>query len=293
MILSARSTRLPITDERFRLVQCSECGLVYVNPRPNPQELQGYYSKEYYESNWSVVGELDSRLFLDLNRRIEYVGRYKKSGRVLDVGCGSGDFLGEMKAIGWDVYGVDASRSACDRAVAKIGTNIYCGSLDDCHFVGEFFDVVTMWHVLEHVDDPNATIKEIGRILKNDGLLILEVPNIDSPIYKATRQYYSALDVPRHLIHFSLKTIERLIVRNGFRIIMVNSQTLEMPLIFFHSFLNMLKFGYELSPTKRRFLVILFSPLLITATIEQRMLSLVLPINDVVRVTASKDKEIV
>jgi SAM-dependent methyltransferase len=134
---------------------------------------------------------------------------------LLDVGCGNGDFLASLRERGWEVFGTDFSNAACEFARAK-GISVHQGPLASAGFSDKLFDVVTLWHVLEHLPDPTAELIEIRRILRDDGLLIIQVPNSKSITLKLTGIHWLPLDLPRHLQHFTPLTLNQLLKQTGF-----------------------------------------------------------------------------
>jgi 2-polyprenyl-3-methyl-5-hydroxy-6-metoxy-1,4-benzoquinol methylase len=198
----------------FKVRQCSRCGLVCLNPRP--ENIIHYY-REYHKR--SPEPEKDIFHFLSSNR-VKKIKRFKKRGRILDIGCGFGNFLFQMSKEGWEVYGNDISQVACDSARTKFGLkNIYDGELLALNFPENFFDVITLWHVLEHLETPRETLQKIHRILKDDGLLIIESPDFSSPQSIFFKDKWQALELPRHLYHFSPKTLRKLLKSAKFEIV--------------------------------------------------------------------------
>jgi len=198
----------------FKVRRCSRCGLVCVNPRP--ENIIPYY-REYRKRSPEL--EKDIFHFLSSNR-LKKIKKYKKGGRILDVGCGSGKFLFEMSKEGWEVYGNDISDVACDNVRKEFGLkNIYHGELLALKFPEKFFDVITLWHVLEHLEKPRETLEKIHRILKDDGLLVIESPDFSSPQSIFFKDKWQALELPRHLYHFSPKTLRKLLKSAKFEIV--------------------------------------------------------------------------
>jgi len=198
----------------FKVRRCSRCELVCLNPRP---ENIIYYYREYHKR--SPEPKKDIFHFLSSNR-VKKIKRFKKGGRILDVGCGSGKFLFEMSREGWEVYGNDISDVACDNVRKEFGLkNIYPGELLALNLPENFFDVITLWHVLEHLETPLETLQKIHRILKDDGLLVIESPDFSSPQSKFFKDKWQALELPRHLYHFSGRTLKKLLKSAEFEIV--------------------------------------------------------------------------
>jgi SAM-dependent methyltransferase len=139
----------------------------------------------------------------------------RRQGRVLDVGCGNGDFLATLARRGWHVSGTDLSAVACDQARGK-GIVTHEGPLTEANLPATDFDVITLWHVLEHLPDPTVELAEARRLLRDDGLLVLEVPNSGTPTFRLCGKDWVCLDVPRHLQHFTPPTLQQLLRQAGF-----------------------------------------------------------------------------
>lgn len=158
------------------LVKCEECELVFRNPMPSDKTITDYCEKSYSDIfDEEKIRSHRQEIFLNF---LKNAIRYKSRGRrLLDVGCGYGFFLNLAKERGWEVYGVELSKDACQFAQRKLGLNIFCGGLKEAFFPSDYFNVVSLWNVLDHMTDPRQQLPEIKRILKNDGLLFLRLPN--------------------------------------------------------------------------------------------------------------------
>jgi 2-polyprenyl-3-methyl-5-hydroxy-6-metoxy-1,4-benzoquinol methylase len=214
--------------EVYTYVQCNKCQLAFLNPMPTREELDSVYTEIYdlYEAQENTFQDKIAHLLSQ--PRDEYIMSVRKSpGRILDVGCGIGTFLKKMGMRGWITHGVETSKWAADEAKKKIGQDkIFISQLNQCGFPDEYFDIVTLWHVLEHVDDPLGLIEEIHRILKKKGALVIEVPSLDSFCLKLFKESYSSLFVPEHLFYWSKNSLEILLKRGRFSI-----KKLDYPLV--------------------------------------------------------------
>jgi ubiquinone/menaquinone biosynthesis C-methylase UbiE len=191
---------------------------MFTNPRPETDNLLKYYESENYISHKDKPDNLIDKLYHlirnhTLKRKYYLVRKYhfltsinSHSPTILDIGCGTADFLNSFKNEGWKVYGVEPNNGA--RSIAKSRHNL---DIDDnsalLKYPDNHFDVITMWHVLEHIPDLNSHISLIKRLLKPEGTLIVAVPNAQSPDAQHYKQYWAAFDVPRHLYHFNKKSI--------------------------------------------------------------------------------------
>jgi SAM-dependent methyltransferase len=239
------------THERFKIVKCDDCGLIYLNPRPVKEIIGRYYPAESYYSyqdftdkrlnyrEWlkqaSLEGYYDSKnifkkflsgLFV---RSFMIVVPKEKKGRLLDIGCGSGEFLHQLKNFGWEVFGVEISQQSADMG-NKRGLNIFCGELGGADFPENYFDVVVLSQTLEHVYSPGAYLEKIHRLLKEGGLLIIGVPNIGCLEIQIFGRNCHALDVPRHLHFFSISSLRNYLEKYGFEVEKVLSKKFSLPL---------------------------------------------------------------
>jgi len=205
------------------VVRCSACRFLYVNPQPTSEELERLYSQEYYGTDAeSASGSLRHRLPV-FQRGVRIVGEIRTPGRILDVGCGNGDFLELARRAGWEAFGVDPSDHATGCARSR-GLNVTCGTLETAGYASEFFDVVTMWDVLEHLGNPRRAAEESRRLLKAGGFLVVRVPNTNFQLLKAFiregifRTKRDSMQANLHLNHFSPTTLRRLLTSTGFEI---------------------------------------------------------------------------
>ncbi|MCM8800416.1 MAG: class I SAM-dependent methyltransferase [Candidatus Omnitrophica bacterium] len=201
----------------FRIVKCKSCGLVYVNPRPIKQELFRYYLNEYQSRIYdnikmkkSFIWETPNQSMMELKARS--ILKYKKSGRILDVGCKDGLFLKFLKDLGWQTYGIELNPKAVQFAKERFGLDISCGDIEEASYPLQFFDVVSLIHSLEHLRDPVATLRKIHLILKEDGIVVIEVPNFGGFSSFIFRDKWLGISAPLHLYHFTRRTLEKILI---------------------------------------------------------------------------------
>jgi SAM-dependent methyltransferase len=211
-----------VTPRTFTLNSCSVCRCLFINPLPGDNEIAGFYPSQYW---WSAATPGLLKKVEGIYRRLALRGHVsfiqKAAGtrsqpHLLDVGCGSASLLALMKARGFRVIGVDFSREAAAVASTENGVQVIVGSLNDAAFSDASFDVVTLFHVMEHVTNPRDVLKEVARILKPDGSIVLQVPNIDSLQFRLFGSRWYGLDIPRHVIDYSTDAIFRLLSDSGF-----------------------------------------------------------------------------
>ncbi len=148
--------------------------------------------------------------YLEYRSRLNVIP-YSGEGKILDIGCGNGRYLTTMKKQGWQTYGIEINPKASKYAREELHLDVNTGDLLNCKYQDKFFDVITMRHSLEHLYEPILTLKEVKRILKDDGLLVIAVPNIDSFAAKVFKEYWHQLEVPIHLIAFTPDSITKML----------------------------------------------------------------------------------
>mgnify|MGYP001618602627 CR=1 FL=1 len=215
LLFGARDINYKITREEFSVVRCLVCGLVYLNPRPEESKLYQFYPDAYrpYHDKRTTIYRSSRELIESIYLEPEHPSKY-----VLDIGSGGGDFLAEIhkKDPTLALYGVDFDRRAVEAGREK-GFPIFCGSLEKANYPAEKFDEAHMSHFLEHVPDPLEALKETARILKPDGVLIITIPNFRSISRMIFGKYWYHLDAPRHLYHFTPRTLTAMLRKAGFR----------------------------------------------------------------------------
>ncbi|MGC2527389.1 MAG: class I SAM-dependent methyltransferase [Candidatus Acidiferrum sp.] len=199
-------------DEFFSVVECTQCGLGFLNPRPTITEIQKYYPSEYFEKPQT---KSNARY---LQRRFSAEARYLQAlesrgstKKLLDVGCATGDFPRFMIARGWDVEGVEVSAVADQIKDFRV----YTEEFQDIPVNEPTYDAVTAWAVLEHVHNPMAYFQKTARVLKPGGLFVFLVPNFQS----AASRHLFCEDVPRHLYFYTQQTIGRYLEGTGFALV--------------------------------------------------------------------------
>jgi SAM-dependent methyltransferase len=229
------------TPEPFALVRCPACGLVFVSPRPAGDALAGYYGRGYYDKpgeDSGGAGRALSRAFMF--ERVAKAAAGRAPGRVLDVGCGDGTFLAAMSRRGWEAWGVEVSKDGAARAAARPGLRIFDRPLEDCGFAPGSFDLITLWHSIEHVRDPASLLRRAAALVKDDGAVFLAFPNAESWDFRLFGPNWFHIDPPRHLHCFSPATMSRLLETCGLRVESVGQLSLEYnPFGFVQSVLNL------------------------------------------------------
>ncbi len=237
----------------WRIVQCTECSSAYLDPRPTPDSLHlAYNSYHTHKASAEQPGDLDFKgwirqglvndyLYRSLGHRLRpripggrifekrFPAACAKSVRLyrhlspphsgqtlLDVGCGSGEFLTQARQLGWTTTGVEFDPQAAEVA-RRDGNEVFVGTLEQAEFRNEQFDVITLSHVIEHLPHPNVTLSECNRIMKPGGVLWVATPNASSSGSRKYGRYWRGLEPPRHLIVFDAAELQRAFQRAGFR----------------------------------------------------------------------------
>lgn len=205
-----------VSQENFNIVQCKNCGFCFTNPVPDEDHIGKYYQSEDYVSHSNTNKGVINSLYQIIKKRTihqkaKLITRQsgKKTGTLLDYGCGTGSFLAHMKSLGWNTIGLEPSPNARKVAQDEYGLNLQ--PIEQLwNLAPQSVDVISLWHVLEHVHRLNDTIAQITHVLKDDGLLVIAVPNVTAYEAYHYQKFWAAYDVPRHLYHFSIGTMERL-----------------------------------------------------------------------------------
>lgn len=224
----------------YRLLRCTDCGTAVLNGIPDIEEIKRLYQENFYSSRGKGRFRPFFELLIFIIRwlRARDIERFSEKGAMLDVGFSRGMTLSLLKKRGWEVYGTQISKTAVESALKK-GIDVFHGELVDAGYPSGKFDIVTLWHVLEHLSDPVAYISEINRVLKMKGRLIIEVPNFKSAAACIFKEDWFSLDVPRHIYHFAPESLRNLLTDKGFRIIHIKYFSIEhSPFSMLQSFLN-------------------------------------------------------
>ncbi|UZO81842.1 class I SAM-dependent methyltransferase [Aquimarina sp. ERC-38] len=209
-----------VSNKEFSLQYDEETDILYTSPKPELQSLSKYYDSPSYISHTDNHKGLFNQMYqqvkkLALHHKVKLIRKWNKNGGVLlDIGAGTGDFLVEAKKKGWNVQGIEPNVVARENALKKEITlhTAYTS------FKERSFDVITMWHVLEHIYNLDNQINLISTYLKKEGTLIIAVPNYKSFDANYYKEFWAAYDVPRHLWHFSKKSISIIFEKYGFEV---------------------------------------------------------------------------
>ncbi len=190
----------------YDLLRCYECQHTWLKNPPTPDEMGQYYGPEYHR----LVGSAGESSPVRWKRQLKAISQYKTEGAILDIGCSSGGFLSSLKNSSWKLYGIEASPATAERARTLTGGEIIAGDVIDASFEPESFDVIACSDVMEHLYDPRRVFEKVYGWLKPGGIFYVFVPNIMSWEAQTFRTHWYGLDLPRHLHHYSRKSLSAL-----------------------------------------------------------------------------------
>lgn len=244
MLYSELSDRLYQVPGKWNIFVCPNCGMAWINPSPLEEDISNLY-ESYYTHQAGSINSFNKRTGLGtiiqtapvLKRFVLFILKIAGvsplrtpslwkdfwikrglSSKILDVGCGNGDFLEILKALDWEIYGIEPDSQAAAVATGRLGIQVHNQILESAGFPDNYFDVIFMNQVIEHLANPTRTIQECFRILKPGGKLLVSTPNIQSLGHQYFKQAWIHLDPPRHICIFSIKALRRMIEQTEFSI---------------------------------------------------------------------------
>ncbi|MDR2651575.1 MAG: class I SAM-dependent methyltransferase [Prevotellaceae bacterium] len=202
------------SGERFEIYVCLQCNFLFTNKFPSNNSIGKYYDDPKYISHSDIKKGFINKLYhfvrtYMVKRKLNFICKQsnKKTGKILDIGCGTGYFLNEAKRKGWETFGIEKNENANKMAIEYFG--LYVKPEDHIYkFPKGSFDVITLWHVLEHLEDLTEIMEKMYDLLLPDGIVVIAVPNCSSYDARHYKAYWAGYDIPRHLWHFTPKTME-------------------------------------------------------------------------------------
>lgn len=237
-----------VSNKKFDLIYNAKLDMLETFPQPKVEELGSYYQSSDYISHTDAKKSLIDKVYqivkkYALNRKLKLINSFNTSeNNLLDIGCGTGDFLVTCKSNGWNVVGVEPNNNAKKLAESKLNrqsTSTIFSDIDQ--LTSQKFDVITLWHVLEHVPNLELYISKLKSLLKPNGVLVIAVPNFKSFDALYYKQYWAAFDVPRHLWHFSQTAIQKLFSKQEMDLVNI------LPMKFDSYYVSLLSEKYKTS----------------------------------------------
>jgi len=278
----------PEIKSSFNLFKCTNCGLICIYPQPSADELSKHYPTDYYSiseagniihlrkaftliqilynyskirSDESIFFSLINLLFYPINSIFRGTN-FVENGNFLDVGCGMGYFILIMKYLGMNPYGVEPAKFDEDLS-KQYNLSITRSTLQQAKYKSDFFDTITLNHVLEHVNDPSEIMIELNRILKPGGHLIIATPISDSLAFRIFGKYWSQIDTPRHLFIFSTEVLKKYSEKYGFKVDKIRHNSIpSIPIIssIIYFYENKRNKQYNRNLAQNPFLILLLLP---------------------------------
>ena len=236
-----------VSNSEFTIVRCNSCNFHFTNPRPDSKSIGSFYESEEYISHSNTKKGLINKLYqlvrnYTLKQKESLISQHVSRGTLLDIGCGTGEFLNHMRKAGWSVLGIEPGEKARNFASTNYSIPVENESAL-LNLSPESYDLISMWHVLEHVHNLNERVKKLHELIKQDGLVVIAVPNYTSYDAEKYGAYWAAYDLPRHLYHFSPNSIQQLFAKHGF------VQHKVMPMKFDSFYVSLLSEKYKYGGT--------------------------------------------
>jgi len=232
-----------VSQNTFDIVRCSDCDLLFTNPRPEVEQAGYFYKSENYISHSNTQKGLINKLYhivrnITLKQKTNLIHNHQQGNKnMLDVGCGNGHFLHACKLRGWNTFGMELDAETAERAASLTKQQIYPNL--QAIPAGTQFELVSLWHVLEHVYELEAYFKFFKARIAENGKLLLALPNSESFDAKYFKEYWAAYDAPRHIYHFNPKTIQSIAKKHGFKLVQQRGQ------IFDSFYISLLSHEYK------------------------------------------------
>ncbi len=228
-----------VSKEKFRLEYSTETDMLVT--QPIPENISNYYDSDNYISHTDEAKTLLEKVYqtvkkIALKRKLALINQYHNTSKtILDIGCGTGEFLITARKNNWHTLGVEINDEARNKSSKK---NITTYKLIE-EVRSSQFNIITLWHVLEHLKDLNGTITKISSLLDTDGTLIIAVPNYKSYDANYYKEYWAAYDTPRHLWHFSQKSISTIFENHNLKVVRT------LPMYFDSYYVSLLSEKYK------------------------------------------------
>lgn len=214
---------------------CEECNVIFIVPQPSQDELRNYYNDKDYYKSW---GSFDDARLIKKKTSSEWlkiIRRYKKDGKILEIGCAAGFFLEVAQEKGYDPYGVELSEISGEYAKRRFKEKVFIGAVEEARHPDESFDIISMFDLIEHIPYPEDIIKESFRLLKRDGIVAISTPNTNSLSHKLMRSRWTHYKAAEHLFYFSPCSISFLLKKYGFTPLQITAAAKALSLRYLES----------------------------------------------------------
>jgi SAM-dependent methyltransferase len=210
-----------ISGKKFPIVSCNECALAKTVVEDEVVSDKQFYPDDYYgkETRYNSNSDLSTIANYFAKNRVKHLGNLPQTGQALDIGCGQGWFLKQFTDRGWKTQGIEVSETAAFHARERLGLKVVIGQDSTSKLEDNQYDVIGLWHVLEHLEDPTTILNDITRLLKTNGKVLIGVPNFGSAEARWAKASWFHLDVPRHLYHFNDENIEGVLNNHSLKIV--------------------------------------------------------------------------
>jgi len=237
-----------VSSEEFELLVNEKFGFLETHPQPSAEKLPKYYKSEDYISHTDSKRNLLEKVYhvvrnISLKRKLKLIDSFSSEAKILlDVGCGTGDFLQIAQQNNWTVSGIEPNEEARKIANSKTNNSVY--NIEQLlEFPKHSFDVITLWHVLEHLPNLEEQVSILKSLLKEKGTLVIAVPNYKSYDAKYYKNFWAAFDVPRHLWHFNQQSISSLFSKEYMEVVKT------LPMKFDSYYISLLSEKYKSGKT--------------------------------------------
>jgi 2-polyprenyl-3-methyl-5-hydroxy-6-metoxy-1,4-benzoquinol methylase len=218
-----RDKVLLIEKDRWKVYRCVNCDLGFLDPRPSQEEIGKLYKSAYFEEQYDKGLEIGSKALKKRlsseKHRVKFVASVSRSGRLLDIGCGYGYYLYASRLHGYDVTGLEISEWASHYAVQRLKLPVRTGEILKVDLPENYFDIITMWHFLEHTQDPGSVLLRTKKWLKKNGILVIDVPNCKGTDAHYLWEDWDGWQLPYHFWHFNPHSMKALLEKYRFRVI--------------------------------------------------------------------------
>ena len=231
--------------EKLEIFSCKNCEVLFMEPQLNDEEITLLYSELYYKS-WGISGDSENEVSKQMKidtflLRLQEIKKYVPTGKVLDIGCATGFFLEAARSLGYDPYGIELSEYSSNIAKRKFGKEaIFNGKLEDCDFKPEFFDVITMFDLIEHVRIPSEVLADAARLLKPNGIIMITTPDNKSLSNKLMGRRWTHYK-KEHFYYFDHQSLDYIAKKNNLEILLSESSKKALNIEYLHTQLNVYK----------------------------------------------------